>query len=63
MPYTSCPSCHLTVYSSTRYSRIDDCPRCHSSLRPPVNIAAIRQMQRTFAQRDSLITRPRPTSN
>jgi uncharacterized paraquat-inducible protein A len=62
MPYTSCLSCHLTVYSSARHSTVDECPRCHSRLRPIVNIAAVRELQRTFADRDSLTKPPQGTA-
>ena len=63
MLYISCPRCHLTLSNSARNSTTDHCQRCHSALQPAVNVATVRELQRTFAQRDSLATLPRANPN
>ena len=63
MLYTSCPRCHLTLSNSARSSTADHCPRCHSALQRAVDVAAVRKLQRAFAQRDSLDIHPRANAN
>jgi predicted RNA-binding Zn-ribbon protein involved in translation (DUF1610 family) len=33
MPYTHCPSCRLSIFSVSRHSSRDECPRCGTELR------------------------------
>jgi hypothetical protein len=61
MPYMSCPNRHLTVQSV--HPEESACPRCRSPLDPLVQLDQVREMQRSFAERESLSAPPRPPAS